>query len=286
MLKANGDRYLIGAVGGGSSPSIALPEGATYMAAFSRDQKSEKIVHMQVMDLPVIAQTPGEIAALHEGLCHLTIDHNPHDEYGVRAGSVVLVQAESEGEQIALRVSGQHVIDEKIAAIGSQRWADAEKAPASALFGKLAAARADGTELWGLNVQPLGTYERGQIKQFETIAVEPLAAATEPSLAQADVEQLPVANAEQAQAPEPAAVPSGVMAAIARSSPQMQQRLERVASKGSSAKAEQAAIARDPQSNQQQPAKAAQEASAKPNRSVKTPAEKRRSQAKDSGMSY
>ena len=255
------------------------------MAAFSKDATSEKIVHMQVMDLPVIEQTPDEIAALHEGRCHLTLDHNPHDEYGVRAGSVVLTQAESEGEQIALRVSGQHVIDEKIAAIGSQRWADAEKAPAIALFDKLAAARAEGTELWGLNVQPLGIYERGQIKQFETIAVEPLAAATEPALAQVLL-QLPVAKAEQARAPEPAAAPSGVMAAIARSSPQMQQRLEKATLEGNSKKAEQAAIARDPQLNQQQPAKAAQEASAKPNRSVKTPAQKRRSQAKDSGMSY
>ena len=77
VLKANGDRYLIGAVSGGSSPSISLPEAAIYTAAFTKDATSEKIVHMQVMDLPVIEQTPNEIAALRAGRSHLTLDHNP-----------------------------------------------------------------------------------------------------------------------------------------------------------------------------------------------------------------
>lgn len=241
VLKANGDRYLIGAVSGGSSPSITLPEGAVYMAAFSKDATSEKIVHMQVMDLPVIEQTPDEIAALHESRCHITLDHNPHDEYAVRAGSVVIAQAEQGGEQIALRVSGQHMIDEKLAATHSQHWADTEKAPASALFDKLTAARIDGGGLWGLSVQPLGTYERGQIVPFEEVtqahqlpakqAIQPepqtsFSQQSKPSLAPAQHLE-PVGSAAQQLWEEYNRQNSGVMAAIASSTPQLQSSLDR-----------------------------------------------------------
>lgn len=241
VLKANGDCYPIGAVSSGSSPSISLPEGAVYMAAFSKDATSEKIVHMQVMDLPVIEQTPDEIAALHEGRCHITLDHNPHDEYAVRAGSVVIAQAEQGGEQIALRVSGQHMIDEKLAATHSQHWADTEKAPASALFDKLTAARIDGGGLWGLSVQPLGTYERGQIVPFEEAtqahqlpakqAIQPepqtsFSQQSKPSLAPAQHLE-PVGSAAQQLWEEYNRQNSGVMAAIASSTPQLQSSLDR-----------------------------------------------------------
>ena len=241
VLKANGDRYLIGAVSGGSSPSISLPEAATYMAAFTKDATSEKIVHMQVMDLSVIEQTPDEIAALRDGRCHLTLDHNPHDEYGLRAGSVVIAQAEQGGEQIALRVSGQHVIDEKLAATHSQQWADAEKAPASALFDKLTTARVDGAELWGLSVQPLGTYVRGQVMPFkeatqahQIVPTPAIQSKTQISSVQQS-DQPPVSTQQPARAESTTQQlwekyshqNSGVMAAIASSKPQLQANLDR-----------------------------------------------------------
>ena len=241
VLKANGDRYLIGAVSGGSSPSISLPEAAIYTAAFTKDATSEKIVHMQVMDLPVIEQTPNEIAALRAGRSHLTLDHNPQDEYGLRAGSVVIAQSEPDGEQIALRVSGQHVIDEKLAATHSQQWADAEKAPASALFDKLTAARTDGAELWGLSVQPLGTYVRGQVMPFkeatqthQIVSMPAIQSKTQISSVQQS-EQSPVSTHQSARSESAtqqlwekySRQNSGVMAAIASRNPQLQSNLDR-----------------------------------------------------------
>ena len=69
---------------------------------------------------------------------------------------------------MALRVGAQHRIDAKLAAQAgaAQRWADVEKSSPSALFEQLAAAHGDGKQLWGLNVEPIGTYERGQITPF------------------------------------------------------------------------------------------------------------------------
>ena len=241
VLKANGDRYLIGAVSGGSSPSISLPEAAIYMAAFSKDATSEKIVHMQVMDLPVIEQTSNEIAALRAGRSHLTLDHNPQDEYGLRAGSVVIAQSEPDGEQIALRVSGQHVIDEKLAATRSQQWADAEKAPASALFDKLTAARVDGAELWGLSVQPLGTYVRGQVVPFKEATQAHQIVSTPAIQSKTQVSSVQQSDKSPASTQQPVQAESamqqlwekyshqnsGVMAAIASRNPQIQANLDR-----------------------------------------------------------
>ena len=241
VLKASGARYLIGAVSGGSSPSISLPEAAIYTAAFTKDATSEKIVHMQVMDLPVIEQTPNEIAALRAGRSHLTLDHNPQYEYGLRAGSVVIAQSEPDGEQIALRVSGQHVIDGKLAATHSQQWADAEKAPASALFDKLTAARTDGAELWGLSVQPLGTYVRGQVLPFkeatqvhQIVSTSAIQSKTQVSSVQQS-EQSPVSTHQPVRAESTtqqlwekySRQNSGVMAAIASRNPQLQSNLDR-----------------------------------------------------------
>ena len=184
VLKANGDRYLIGAVSGGSSPSISLPEGAVYMAAFTRDTTSEKIVHMQVMDLPMVAQSQAEITAMHEGRRHLTFDYEPHTAYGIREGDIVIAQDAQGGEQVALRVGDQHLISEQVALNYSQRWSDAEKAPTERLVAQLSKACSEEKSLWGLNIRPLGTYVRGQVVPFKEFA------------------QIPQATSAQAKQPE------------------------------------------------------------------------------------
>jgi len=184
VLKANGDRYLIGAVSGGSSPSISLPEGAVYMAALTRDTTSEKIVHMQVMDLPMVAQSQAEITAMHEGRRHLTFDYEPHTAYGIREGDIVIPQDAHGGEQVALRVGDQHLISEQVVLNYSQRWSDAEKAPPERLVAQLSKACSEEKSLWGLNIQPLGTYVRGQVVPFKEFA------------------QIPQATSAQAKQPE------------------------------------------------------------------------------------
>ena len=70
---------------------------------------------------------------------------------------------------MALRVGAQHRIDAKLAAQAgaAQRWADVEKSSPSALFEQLAAAHSDGKQLWGLNVEPLGTYAEGRSRLFK-----------------------------------------------------------------------------------------------------------------------
>jgi hypothetical protein len=108
-----------------------------------------------------------------------------------------------------------------------------EKSAPAVLFAKLSAAREQGKELWGLNVQPLGEYARRQITPFEqAIAVQSLPQITS---------QLAVANeAAMAQpskgiAPAPTQLtpsrqlwekyslpPSGVLAAMAKHNPQLQ----------------------------------------------------------------
>ena len=90
VLKPDGDRFLIGAV---AARSIALPAGATYLAAFSKNPGSEKVVDMQVMDLPAVEQTQAEVAAFSEGRSHLTFDYEPHAAYGVREGQIIVAQA-------------------------------------------------------------------------------------------------------------------------------------------------------------------------------------------------
>ncbi|PZO18177.1 MAG: hypothetical protein DCF25_10125 [Leptolyngbya foveolarum] len=245
VLKSDGDHLLLGTP---NTESLALPAGATYMAAFSHNPTSEKVVDMQMMDLPTVAQTPAELAAIKVGdRTHLTFDGEPHADYGVREGQLVIVQAAEGGEQMAVRVGAQHRIDTQLLqqAGAVQRWAEAEKQPSSALFEKLAAARTDGKELWGLNVEALGTYERGQIK---TMVVEQPVTTPE-SVALPSIEQPSVEKSELSQAPESASAPSGVMAAIARTNPALKQRLEQYATENSSEKTEQGVIAQGSESN-------------------------------------
>lgn len=167
VLKPDGDRFLIGAV---AARSIALPEGATYMAAFFKNPGSEKVVDMQVMDLPAVAQSQAEVAAFSDGRSHLTFDYEPHAAYGVREGQVIIAQAAG-SKPVALRVGDQHRIDARLAekAGAAQRWADVEKSSPSALFEQLATAQGEGKKLWGLNVEPLGTYAKGQITPFQKV---------------------------------------------------------------------------------------------------------------------
>jgi antitoxin component of MazEF toxin-antitoxin module len=125
------------------------------------------VVSMELMELPTIAQSRAEMEALGEGRCHLTFDYEPHAAYGVRIGDVVIAQAEG-GQQVALQVQEQHLIDEQIVSRGAERWAVVEQSSPELLAEKLSAAHSEGKELWGLNVQPLGTYVKGQITPFET----------------------------------------------------------------------------------------------------------------------
>ncbi|MEO0516301.1 MAG: hypothetical protein AAF171_03260 [Cyanobacteria bacterium P01_A01_bin.116] len=163
VMQPDGQQRLVGAV---AARSVALPEGATYMAAFSKNAKSDRVIDMRVMDLPVIAQAQSEVAAMREGRRHLTFDFEPHADYGIREGDIVIAQAEQGGEQIALRVGGQHLIDEQLAVKHSQRWSEVEKAPPEKLMAQLSAASSKGKALWGMNVEALGTYRQGQITSF------------------------------------------------------------------------------------------------------------------------
>ncbi|MEM9007428.1 MAG: hypothetical protein AAGE59_28370 [Cyanobacteria bacterium P01_F01_bin.86] len=160
IVEADGDLRQIGTIG---RESIGLPSGATYMAAFVPTPTSPKSVDMQVMDLPTVEQTPAELTAFHEGRCHLTFDYEPHAAYGVRAGDIVVAQSEDGGEQISLRVKDQHKIKAAHVEKGAERWSVVERAPAHQFSEKFVIAQSAGKELWGLNVEPLGTYRKGQI---------------------------------------------------------------------------------------------------------------------------
>ena len=164
VMKSDGQPLLVGAV---AARSVALPEGATYMAAFSKNEKSDLVIDMQVMDFPAIIQTSAEVAAMHQGRRHLTFDFEPHADYGIREGDIVVAQADQGGEQVALRVGGQHLIDDQLALKHSHRWSEVEKAPPEKLMVQLSTARSEGKALWGMNVELLGTYQQGQITPFQ-----------------------------------------------------------------------------------------------------------------------
>ena len=313
VLKPDGDRFLIGAV---AARSIALREGTTYMAAFFKNPGSEKVVDMQVMDLPAVEQTQAEIAAFTEGRSHMTFAYEPHAAYSVRDGQIVIAQVQ-EGRPVALRVGAQHRIDAKLAAQSgaAQRWADVEKSSPSALFEQLAAAHGDGKQLWGLNVEPIGTYDRGQITPF------PVPEQSQQVIAQAAFSKEPApVSVSQPQA-RPASLElyerysaqdSGVLAAVAAANPQMQERLdcgiaERAIADGHPIAAVQAAITRHSPEAQRsgQPetyaknvvkqvtSKTAKAANSPAKQSAKATAQSRqqqpkrgRTKAKDNGMGY
>ena len=166
VLTAEGNRVLIGAV---SARSIALPEGATYRAVFSQNSTSEKVVDMRVMELPMIEQSKMEVEAFQDGRCHLTFDEEPYSAYGVREGDIIIARAADGGQQVALQVKEQYAINERITEQDVKRWAAVEKSDPDLLAEKLAAARSQEKPLWGLNVQPLGSYLRGQVVPFKEI---------------------------------------------------------------------------------------------------------------------
>jgi hypothetical protein len=237
VLKPDGDGFLIGAV---AARNVALPEGATYMAAFSKNPGSALVVEMQVMDLPTIEQTSDEIAAFQSGRSHLTFYYEPHTAYGVREGQVVIAQAPDGGEQIALRVGGHHPIDATLVATAgaAQRWAAVEQSSPERLNEHLSVAHREGKELWGLNVQPLGIYRRGQITPFEVSAMaEPSKGiaqqtATSPIVSEArakpSVAEQPVPEKSESEQlwEKYSAQPGGSLAIVAAKSPGTQAYLD------------------------------------------------------------
>ena len=318
VIKPDGQQ-LIGAV---AARSVALPEGATYMAAFSKNPKSDRVIDMQVMDLPAISQTEAQVAAMREGRRHLTFDFEPHADYGIREGDIVIAQAEEGGEQVALRVGGQHLIDEQLAAKHSGRWAEVEKSSPEKLMTQLSAATDEGKALWGMNVEPLGTYRQGQITSFTVAEQERQVlpeTVSESVVEQPDKHPVVTSVPESAQPPQPNQPPqeispsrllwdrysaqnSGVLAGVAAGNPSVQRSLDQAMAKqaiqdGHSAKEVEEAIAQHSpiakQSSQPETyAKAAveQAASSLPKKHLrgqnKARTVKRRTKAKDTGISY
>ena len=225
VMQPDGRQLLIGAV---AARSIALPEGATYMAAFSKNPGSDRVIDMQVMDLPTIEQTQSEVAVFSEGRSHLTFNYEPHAAYGIREGDIVVTQGQDSGS-VALRVGGQHRIDAQLAAKAgaAQRWADVEKSSPAVLFEQLAAARSEGKQLWGLNVEPLGTYVKGQITPFPAAEQSQQMVAHQAESAPASASLVPLAKPASLQLYERySSQNSGVLSAIAAGNPQLQQRLD------------------------------------------------------------
>ncbi|MEL6601713.1 MAG: hypothetical protein AAFP20_00625 [Cyanobacteria bacterium J06614_10] len=319
VMQPDGQQRLVGAV---AARSVALPEGATYMAAFSKNAKSDRVIDMQVMDLPAISQTQAEVAALGEGRRHLTFDFEPHADYGIREGDIVIAQAEQGGEQVALRVGGQHLIDEQLAVNHSERWAEVEKAPPEKLMTQLSTARSEGKVLWGMNVEPLGTYRQGQITPFtvaeevQQISPKPI---SESVVVQPNKQPVVSSVSESVQLSEPNQPPqaispsrllwdrysaqnSGVLAGVAAGNPSVQRSLDQAMAKqaiqdGHSVQEVEEAIAQHSplakQSSQPETyAKAAveQAASSLPKKHSqaqnKARTVKRRTKAKDTGISY
>ncbi|KPQ31090.1 MAG: hypothetical protein HLUCCA11_24420 [Phormidesmis priestleyi Ana] len=125
----------------------------------------------------------------------------------------------------------QHRIDAQlIAKAGAlQRWSKAENMPSSTLLEKLASARREGKSLWGLTVQPLGSYVRGQVLPLEIPPVQQRATVpviqveTQPSPAEQPAPGMSVA---QQLWEKYSRQNRGVMAAIAASNPQIQLTLD------------------------------------------------------------
>ena len=225
VMQPDGQRLLIGAV---AARSIALPADATYMAAFSKNPGSDRVVDMQVMDLPTVEQTQAEVAAFSEGRSHLTFDYEPHAAYGIREGDILVTQGQDSGS-VALRVGGQHRIDAQLAAKAgvAQRWAAVERSLPAVLFEQLAAAHSEGKQLWGLNVEPLGTYTKGQITPFPATEQSQQMVAHQAEPAPASVNQVPPAKPPSLQLYERySSQNSGVLSTVAAGNPQLQQRLD------------------------------------------------------------
>lgn len=228
IAQANGEFRHLGYV---ASRERVLPPGATFMAVFDHQGFSnEQVVQIELMDLSAVEQTQAEVAAFSDGRSHLTFDYESHAAYGVREGDIVIAQAQEGGEQVALRVGSQHPIDARLAATAgaAQRWADLEKSSPSALLQKVAAAHSEDKSLWGLNVEPLGTYRQGQITPFSMPEQNQQLAASqavkEPIIARQEFQEKPIAfNLYERYSSKH----RGVLAAVAASNPKLQQQLDR-----------------------------------------------------------
>lgn len=172
VMLPSGEWQVIGAVDG---KSVELANGATYMAALTQPTGPRAVV-MQAMELATVEQSKAEVEAFSEGRHHLTLDEEPYAVYGIKAGDIVVAQANEGDTQVALQVRDQHVIDEPLLARpeAAERWAIAEKSSPDLLEKRLTAASQEGKTLWGLNVHPLGLYMRGKVMPFEaTVDVDP-----------------------------------------------------------------------------------------------------------------
>ncbi|MGB7250025.1 MAG: hypothetical protein WBC73_13890, partial [Phormidesmis sp.] len=175
-----------------------------------------------------VEQTQAEVAAFSEGRSHLTFDYEPHDAYGIREGDIFVTQGQDSGS-VALRVGGQHRIDAQLAAKAgvAQRWAEVERSSPAVLFEQLAAAHSEGKQLWGLNVEPLGTYTKGQITPFPATEQSQQMVAHQAEPAPASVNQVPPAKPASLQLYERySSQNSGVLSTVAAGNPQLQQRLD------------------------------------------------------------
>ena len=204
VVKPDGDRLFVGAI---SSRQPALPEGATYMAHFSKNE-SDRVIDMQILDLPTVEQTKDQLDALEQGRSHMTFEDEPYSVYGVRAGDVVVAQAADGNGQIAVQVGQQYRITSKTLAADGYlaAWSEKEKVPAAQLEQKLATAESQPPVVWGLTVQPLGEYKAGQIQPFPEVEQT----LQQPSALTQDLAQTTEAAEKTAAVPAPELKPQTV----------------------------------------------------------------------------
>ena len=201
VVQPYGDRLVVGAISG-RYPS--LPEGATYMAHLSQNESSDRVVDMQILDLPTVEQSKEQLDALEQGRSHMTFEGEPYLVYGVRAGDVVVAQAADGNGQIAVQVGQQYRITPKTLAADGYlaAWSEKEKVPAAQLEQKLATAETQPPVVWGLTVQPLGKYKAGQIQPFPEVE-QTLQQTSVPTQDLAQTTEAAEKTAAVAAAPEP-----------------------------------------------------------------------------------
>ena len=172
IVQPYGDHLVVGAISG---RKLALPEGATYMAHLSPNESSQKVIDMQILDLPAVEQTKPQLDALAQGRTHMTFEGEPYAVYGVKAGDVVVAQDADSDRKIAVQVGQQYRITAKTLETDGylDAWSKKEQVPATQLERKLATVASQPPVVWGLTVEPLGEYKTGQIQPFPEVEQTP-----------------------------------------------------------------------------------------------------------------
>ena len=163
IVKPNGDRLFVGAF---TKNSRALAPGKTYMAHLSKNESSDKVLDMQILELPTVEQTKAQLNALEQGRRHMTFDGEPYAVYSVREGDIVVGRPpENDRKQVAVQVGKQYRITQTALDTEGyiEKWADREKASAADLYDSISQTQGDGKTLWGLTVEPLGEYKADRI---------------------------------------------------------------------------------------------------------------------------